>query len=493
MNIERNQFKDLALAFGADLYKFARGILDFKEMDDPLHKGWAEILERVPRRLLFLAPRKHFKSSLFTISYVIWRLVRNRNLRILIVSEEGGLARSFLKAIRRHFEGNTKLMAVFNEGRPFTDDSDEWRADSVTLKRTIISKDPSVKAVGIGGNIVGYAPDLVILDDTVNRKDLESPAAREGKIAWFKALQSVVDPIQGQIVVVGCRWHFADLYGFILGEREHEGDRCSDEYETHILSAIDRNWTTPLFPQRFTVDTLKKIRDSGIGKTFFDAHYLNDPSGFVGNIWLGEKFLHGSAPDDLRDVTISVDPAVKKSEESDYWGFVVGGLSGLPGVEQAYVQLGLQEHVTFSGALSTIDRLIRVYGATQLAIETVGAQDWLAQVLEELVFDEVIPQVKIIRVTRPTGKEIRAHYLTRHVEAGRVVFCKGTDALRSELVSFPKGLHDDLHDAFCGLLECLLGIARKVKTPMKSRGYGPSFGSNAIANKYSRMMQVGDF
>jgi len=440
-------------AVADNLFFTAKEILGFRDMAEKPHGRWCEMLERKPRRLMMLAPRKHFKSTVFTISYTIWRLLLNRDLRILIITEDMGLASEFVKVIRTMFERKTILRKHFNGGRTFRTRADDWTKYSITLQRKAILKEPSITAIGVGGNVVGGSYDLVILDDVVTRKDTRSPRIRDDKIAFFKAIQGVIDPIQGEQIIVGTRWHYGDLYGYVLGERDHDGEICDAEFETHVEPAVDKKTGEYLFPTRFDAEILATTKRI-MGAVVYAAQMLLDPSGWTGRIWKRKWFrFTDTVPAGLENMTLTIDPAVKDKEQSDFFGFTMGGTRGDGDDRLGFVTATWEEHMTAPQCVEEAVNLAQVHGIRKIGVECVAAQEWLADLIENRV-RKLHLAVDVCRIPRKTDKVSWAHENTRHVESRRVFFLRGpTKTLVKQLVEFPDAANDDVHDSFLGWLE----------------------------------------
>jgi len=85
-----------------DLLYLSREILGYGEMDVEVHGKLVEVLTDGKKRKLILLPRGSFKSSLGTISYSIYRFLKNPNIRILIDSEVLENAQKFLNQVKKH-------------------------------------------------------------------------------------------------------------------------------------------------------------------------------------------------------------------------------------------------------------------------------------------------------------------------------------------------------------------------------------------------------
>ncbi len=53
------------------------------------------------RRRLILAPRGHLKSTVCSVLYVLWRIYRNPDIRILVGTNLKRLSRSFIRELRQ--------------------------------------------------------------------------------------------------------------------------------------------------------------------------------------------------------------------------------------------------------------------------------------------------------------------------------------------------------------------------------------------------------
>ena len=114
--------------------------------------------------------------------------------------------------------------------------------------------------------------------------------------------------------------------------------------------------------------------------------------------------------------------------------------------------------------------LIEVLWAQRHQLDLPGTVNYLLQSLDALKRQGLNPDAVLIEdaangpavcqllkrqipgliAIRPQGSKVsRAHAVAPWLEAGQVGFHRPTEALQSELLSFPTGAHDDLVDAFC--------------------------------------------
>lgn len=110
------------------------------------------------RRLLLLVFRNSGKSTLAAL-YCAWLLRGNPDLRILVLSAEHALATKMTRNVRGVLERHPATEGLLDT-RP-----ECWAADQLTVKRRRISRDPSLLARGLGGNITGCRADVIVCDD----------------------------------------------------------------------------------------------------------------------------------------------------------------------------------------------------------------------------------------------------------------------------------------------------------------------------------------
>ncbi|MCL6608135.1 MAG: phage terminase large subunit, partial [Geminicoccaceae bacterium] len=110
------------------------------------------------RRILLLVFRNSGKSTLAAL-YCAWLLRGNPELRILVLSAEHALATKMTRNVRGVLERHPATEGLLDT-RP-----ECWAADQLIVKRRRISRDPSLLARGLGGNITGCRADVIVCDD----------------------------------------------------------------------------------------------------------------------------------------------------------------------------------------------------------------------------------------------------------------------------------------------------------------------------------------
>ena len=250
------------------------------------HLQWYDLLERrEPRNLhenqeyipgdpdfiLVNTPPEHAKSTTLTINYSTYRICEDPNVRIIIVSQTEVMAKRFLRGIKDRLASENrnyqKLQVDFAPDGGFDGDSSAWTATEIYVNasgRDSGEKDPTVQAIGIGGQIYGARADLIILDDCVVGKNAHE---FQKQMDWLQGevYSRLADP-GGQILLIGTRMAPVDLYGEIM-KREHYGDEESPwtYLRQPAVLAYDEdpeNWET-LWPHTNRPPVTKKGRAEG--------------------------------------------------------------------------------------------------------------------------------------------------------------------------------------------------------------------------------------
>lgn len=183
----------------------------------------------LPQYVLVNMPPEHAKSMTVSIDYVTYRICTDPNIRIKVVSKTREMAKEFLYAVKQRLTSPSymELQRRYAPADGFKATADKWTADSIYLERDSGEKDPTLQALGIGGQIYGARADLIILDDTVT---LANAGEYEKQIRWIQ--QEVLTRVgpTGKILVVGTRVDPVDLYREIRNADRYPGGKSPWTY-----------------------------------------------------------------------------------------------------------------------------------------------------------------------------------------------------------------------------------------------------------------------
>jgi predicted phage terminase large subunit-like protein len=426
----------------------------------PFHQEMIDFQEGARDTCLQLAPRGYGKSTILTITRAVYEILKNPNVRILIAANTQLQAEVFLREIKAHFEKNERVREYF--GNYVSEDKWDTR-EIVVAPRMSTAKESTITCVGVGGPVASRHYDVIIADDLVDEENARTETQRERvKTWWYQTLLPCCEPA-GRIFVLGTRYHHLDLYGYLI-RNEYAGKH-------QIVPAIAPDGVTP-WPEKFSLEWLEERRRQA-GSTIFNAQYQNDTSLMKGHIFREEWFRFYDREPDWANMkfVIGCDPAATKREallssskaNTDWWTIVVGGRfrqgeeDGWPKYSsEIYVRAIWRGRCTKDEYIQKLRELNGLYKPTAVMIETVAAQEYLAQDAQRYM--------PVRRINRTTDKIARAYWLQAFFENGQVWFparhlikdYREWQSLLDELLLFPEGEHDDFFDGLQTMVDGLM-------------------------------------
>lgn len=399
-----------------------------------------------------MAPRGYGKSTILTICRTIFEIIRNPDIRILIASNTAAQSEVPLREIKQHLEENTELLSIFGE---FANTRGKWDVREISvLPRQIHRKEATVTTLGVGGPVTGRHYDLIISDDLVDEENSWTEGQREKTRTWFyKTLLPTLEP-HGRHYINGTRYHHLDLYGHLL-RNELKGRSL----RVRALEPDSKGGFTTPWPEKFSVDYLLSLKRR-LGSAIFSAQYQNDTALLQGDIFREEWLRYYDESPKWRefDHWVGCDPAATKADrirrgdgsQGDYWAAAVVARKRTEDGDyepELYVRDVLRGRMTKNEYLAALVRWRDLYDPISFSIESVAAQEYLAQDAER--------QLPVRRVERDRDKTRRAYGVQPYFENGQVLLPRPTisphpdnsEALREELLLMPDGQHDDLFDA----------------------------------------------
>jgi hypothetical protein len=176
----------------------------------PVHEEWHDILNQRNRVVIWSATELG-KTAQISIGRVLWEIGKDPNIRILIIGAASGVAKKIVKAIKTYIEHSAEFRAVFPQVVPDkSDTTGRWRDDSFNVRRTTKSKDPTVQAVGYGGNVLGARLDLIIADDYLTPENTYSDHQRDKSHGWLKSVIEGRKTARARLWFIGNAWHLDD-------------------------------------------------------------------------------------------------------------------------------------------------------------------------------------------------------------------------------------------------------------------------------------------
>lgn len=455
LTTEQTQQVQTFTTYGRNFSLFCKDVLGYTDMINE-HESLCEFLSSPGTRKLILMPRYTFKSSICTIAYSLWRLTLNDNLRILIYSDTNEKAEGFLNEIKNHIEG-TKPTSLFRKlyGAWEVDAKrGVWNQAAIVIRpRTNAQSVPSVDTAGIETSKLGKHYDLIIFDDIVSDKNVTTREQMDKVEACYRNSLSLLKP-GGDVLLVGTRWHFGDLYGRLLARPNHAG------FQTHIRKA-EVDGTYPFSTQGgtpLTKEFLSQQRASQ-GSYLVSCIYQNEPVDDETAIFKSSDFkFYLQRPEGLY-ITCAVDPAISENSGADQSAITVVGTDS----EGTWYLLDLMAgRILPDQLIEQIMRLNDQWHFNAFGIETNAFQRMLRRDLDRRIDVERTrnPHFKLFHIEEFTGtsantKEMRIRALQPYHERGAIRFpgerlelLTGSWAdLAYQMLQFPRAPHDDIVDS----------------------------------------------
>ena len=251
----------------------------------PIQYQVADYLQTGPSRRIIMAYRGCGKSFL-TAGYVLWRLRRDPDCKVLVISAAQDRADAF--SVFCH----DLLRNWFMVKDLFPSDTQRFSKVAFDVYGAKPDQSPSVRSSGIFGQITGSRADLIVADDVETPQSCETQLIRDKLRESIKEFDSVIKP-GGEIVFLGTPHTQDSVYAkletsgytvriwpalYPTGKklRDYYGNRLAPKVQADLEA--DKSLSGhPVDPLRFDWDELE-ARQLSIGRSTFNLQFLLDIS-----------------------------------------------------------------------------------------------------------------------------------------------------------------------------------------------------------------------
>lgn len=423
---------------------------------DVVHDDVEFFLKKPGAKKALLMPRGHLKSSIVTIAWTIQQILRNPNVRILIANQIWDMSRNFLSEIKGQLE-NSNLKYLYGN---FV--SQKWNADDVIVKQRWKSKKEStITTTGVEAEQTGGHYEIIILDDLTGLQNSATPEQREKTKRFRRSMINLLEP-GGKLIEIGTRWHLDDTFSVIF-EKEMK------YYDVMVKKVVENGKI--IFPKKFSkkwnpvtldwdasevqcMDYIDHLKAT-LPIDEFMAQYHNEPISSENQVFKEEMFKSWRQRPEGMYVAMAVDLAISQKTEADYTALVVAGMDPQWNV---YVLDYLRGKWSPSEIVDNIFDMQSRWKPNMVGMETNGFQRTLKFAVEdEMRRRKQYFGVDEIKNGPERSKENRIKSLEPFYRQGKVfhaLWMKGKD-FETELLTFPKGRHDDIIDALAMCLPML--------------------------------------
>ena len=249
----------------------------------PIQYDIAHTLQNLPNDRFIIEGFRGVAKSFITCAYAVWTLWRDPQKKVEIVSASKDRADANAIFIKRIIY--TLPFLAHLKARP--DQRDQQNLFDVGPAVPDIS--PSIKSVGISGQLTGSRADLLIADDVEVANNSGTQTQRDKLNEAVKEFDAIIKP-KGQIVYLGTPQNEMSLYNELqqrgyrcriwtvlypesLSEREVYGDRLAKIIADKYDETPDLYAGKPTDPRRFDEEEIYKRRLS-YGKAGFALQFM---------------------------------------------------------------------------------------------------------------------------------------------------------------------------------------------------------------------------
>jgi len=426
-------------------------LIDFSILTNPRYKpNWhheiiAKELEKIDKGeaewkvLIVMMPPRSGKSELTSINFPAYFLGRNPDKEIITASYSGDLAVDFGSKTRNLID-SPEYKLIFG--------SVTLKEDEQSKAKWRTNKNGSYISTGIGGAITGRGANVLIIDDPIkNREEAESQVIRDKQWDWFTSTAYTRLNPDGKIVLILTRWHLDDLAGRIMQNTELASrtkiisfPAIAEEDEEH------RKKGEVLWPSRYSLEEIESIKKS-IGITNFASLYQQKPILSENQEFKQHWFTYKEWTEVLNVKTrnfMSIDTAISKRSAADFTGITCNFVDK----ENHWHIKTYQKKVDPKELIDLIFRLNDTDGYEKIGIE----ETIYLQAIKPFLDDEMRRRNKYLNIIplkhNEIAKETRIRGLIPRYESKSIIHITGEcEGLEEELLSFPKGAHDDVLDS----------------------------------------------
>ena len=474
---------------------FLREVLGYVDVVADVHEDIGHKLTHDFTRGLIMIPRKHLKTCQITVGWTLWMLTKNPNLRFGIGSATEKLSKDIVYELKLHILENPKFIELFGDWYK----KGSWGAFAFSIApRTSIAKNKTVEVFSVGKDVTGAHYDIIILDDLAIRKNSDSATMREKQINLYKDCLDLVvddenkpfldgDTDRGIILAVGTRWHFGDIYNYLLVNAKDSLDFVIDKplmFNATIEAKDPARWrgnikellyhedTHMLFPEKFDI-TYARTTYAEKGTYEYSCQQMNFPVSDEGAAFKAEDLVFdkpGTGKDHPANTVC--DPAGDNSTYVDADDWALCTLTHSPD-EHLYVQdVWAEAKVSSNKVLTQFAHMVDKSKSERAGIESNFSKAYI-YILKSM-FPDLKRKIVMIRRNNVSAAKQRAILALQPIveshklhivedEDGEIYpfmgeelhLSKGKQKLVEQLVDYGNTNHDDCADCVAMHLELL--------------------------------------
>lgn len=434
----------------------------FRIKSSPLHVKLSDTLVNSNKSTAFAFPRGFGKSVYAWETMTAWNVLHQKYEYIMFIGSSTQMAEDMFSNVRAQLNSHPLLQAII--GKPLKDTSNKYFYQ-IGQRKFFLA------CYGAGQNLRGkrfdhVRPELVIMDDLEDTESVKSQDQRKKMKEWFFADVLPLN-IRARFFYIGTMLHEDCLLANLIQEpltQEREVEttpgtyvKKSEQWAAYRYGVMDDTTGEPTWPEKYDEHWINTERKKYVANNMlyrFNTEFMNIAVGRDDRTFDPTRIRFYSpaqlkaAQDGGLDILMVVDPGTRKGQDHDPTAISVTGMDKEGNV---WVLDIVRKHMIHHEILDMIRDTYRKWLPHRLIVEGVQGQIYLLQDLEHgswpggeiIAAEEVDPkQIRLGKEARILQLEPWFHQKKLIVPAAPEWFVEFCD----ELVSFPRGKHDDMLD-----------------------------------------------
>lgn len=415
------------------------------------------IMDREIRQIMIQAPRGIGKSKL-NLFNILHHITFDEGDKVVVIQ-----SKTRKEAVNRL----TDLKEILNYNQVYKDMfgyageqvASFWREDKV--KTTINGWRVSLNALGTGQPVRGMLEGdtritLYVLDDPDDEDNTVTKEQMEKNFDKFLGGIAGLDRRNGRVIVIG-----TPIRQGCIVDRLHN----STGWDTRLYKCIDENgnllWEE-MYPKKWLDTKKEELKEQGMLRKFY-SEYMCEIVGEEDQLFKPEyiRYWDGNLEGGYLTIThlddnelptkkivavnvfLGIDPASSTKQTADYSVTMPVAYDG----ENIYVLPYFRKRVTPTAHAEQIIETIKLLKPVRAQVETVGYQEMMRQYLRQRLDEENIWVGGLETKFNPrTEKSVRLEGLHPLFYNKKVFIKKSMTELFDELMTYPRGRHDDTLD-----------------------------------------------
>lgn len=457
----------------------------FRQKSPPFHEEIDGLLEnRINRHVAIEVFRGGAKTTKLR-AYASKRIAYGISRTILFVSDSQGHSMKSLQWLRKSVEHNKRWRSVYGLSR-----GRKWTDEIIEIEHHAFGHTSTVLALGITGQVRGvniddYRPDLIVCDDPCNEENVATPEQRKKlNDLFFGALEKSLAPRSespdAKMVLLQTSLNKEDLINACHTDATWATRRygCFDEQG-------ESRW-----PDRFSSEILRHDKQAHADRgnlllwlREMECTVVSEETSDFKEDWL--RYWHEADLPNGMVTYIGIDPVPPPSDREMATGLVrkdeeVLSVVGVYDGDYYLLEYASSKGHTPEWTVAQFFRLVDKWKPIKVRVEGIAYQKTLKWILERAMQE----RKRFVQIDAPSDQRKKRHRLLQAFSGiasqKRFFVHRSMVEFKSQFVSYPQVVHDDVLDATAMALAAALEfpveselIAAPKLEPLGSWRYAP--------------------